>query len=259
MKKLGLALGVGASRGFAHLGVLKALAEHGIRPDFIAGGSMGSLIGGVFALNGDIGEVESLVEGYEKSDLFVVDLPTAIAKSGVGKDKKFLKTVYRATNGKSIGDCVIPFRAAAVDLITGEEYVFENGPLLTAIRASCSIPGVLPPVRHDGKVLVDIGLLNRVPANVVRAMGAEAVLGVDALGDFRPGWKPKSFLSVISRSFEVVDKHTFHRRREECDFLLTPSHDEVEPMKFTKKYKAVSIEAGYRAAVENMDAIKAML
>lgn len=259
MKTLGLALGVGGARGFVHYGVLLELEANGIKPDFIAGGSMGSLIGGVYALNGDLGQVGELVRQYRQSDLYVIDIASALLKSGVSNDKRFIKTMSAATEGKNIEDCKIPFKAVAVDLCSGEEIILERGELWRAIRASCSIPGILPPVEVNGMYLVDGGLLNRVPASIARAMGADVVVAVDALGDFAPGWKPKSFVSVMQRSFAIVDKNIFHARRVEYDLLLTPVHDEVDPMKFNKPHKQLSIEAGRQAVRDNIEKIKTML
>lgn len=259
MKKFGLALGVGAAKGFAHLGVLQVLEEHNLIPDYIAGGSMGSLIGGVYALNQDICQVAELVDSYRKSDLFVIDVATALLKSGVGKDRQFARKMSKVTEHKKIEDCKIPFCCNAIDLNSGEQVVLDSGELWMAIRASCSIPGVLPPVIIDNKVLVDGGLLNRVPTDLVRSRGAEVVLGIDCLGDFLPEWKPKSFISVTTRAFAVVDKITFHAHPVDYDMMLTPDHPCVDPMSFNCANKKTSIAAGRKVMEDNIDRLIQLL
>lgn len=258
-KKFGLALGVGAARGFAHLGVLQVLEENGIIPDYISGGSMGSLVGGVYALNRNLEEVAALVESYRRADLFVVDVVAAVLKNGVARDGQFIRKMTKVTEGKNIEDCQIPFCCNAVDLVTGEEVVLSQGELWHAIRASCSIPGVLEPVRMGDRVLVDGGLLNRVPTNLVRNMGADVVVGIDCLGDYRSGWEPKNFVNILTRAFEIVDKKTFHSHAVDYDMMLTPSHDTVDAMQFNKKNKRLSIAAGRKVMEENIDRLKKLL
>ncbi|RKX26750.1 MAG: patatin [Candidatus Zixiibacteriota bacterium] len=175
--KIGLALGGGSARGWAHIGVIRALTEAGIDIDYIAGTSIGSVVGSVFAA----GNIKALEEVAVRLDwkqiayLFDVVLP----KSGLIDGKKvagFVRNHLRKTN---IEELPIPFCAVSTDLNTGDEVVIREGDVIEAVRASISIPGIFTPVRNNGRILVDGGLVNPVPVSVVKEMGADFVIAVD--------------------------------------------------------------------------------
>jgi NTE family protein len=175
--RLGLALGGGGARGYAHVGVLSALAERGIEPAIVCGTSIGALVGGIYAA-GRLGELEEWALPLTPRDLLgLVDL-TAAGGGPVGGRR--LMELYR----EHLGDVAIeelprPFAAVATDLGTGAEVWLRRGPLLAAIQASISIPGVFTPMLRDGRWLVDGGLVDPVPVSLCRAMGAELVVAVD--------------------------------------------------------------------------------
>lgn len=175
--KIGLALGGGSARGWAHIGVIQALTEVGIEIDCIAGTSIGSVVGSVFASGNikDLEEVAVKLDWKQIAYLFDVVLP----KSGLIDGKKvagFIQNHLRKTN---IEELPIPFCAVSTDLNTGDEVVIREGDIIEAVRASISIPGIFTPVRINGRTLVDGGLVNPVPVSVVRKMGADFVIAVD--------------------------------------------------------------------------------
>ena len=175
--KVGLALGSGSARGWAHIGVFRALAEAGIRVDCVAGTSVGALVGAVFA-SGKLDALEEVVLGLDWKQIacfFDVVFP----KSGLIDGKKVADFVRSHMREENIEDLPIPFGAVATDLATGHEVVAQSGDVIEAIRASISVPGIFTPVRKDGTVLVDGGLVNPVPVSVVREMGADFVVAVD--------------------------------------------------------------------------------
>lgn len=175
--KIGLALGSGSARGLAHIGVLRAIKEAGINIDVIAGTSMGALIGSVFAAGKLDGLTTRFLDFDWKSIITLLD--PVFPRSGLIDGQKitdFVRTHMPATN---IEDLPIPFRAVATCIMSGEEVVFGTGDLIEAVRASISVPGIFTPVRSDGRVLVDGGLVNPVPVSVVRAMGADLIIAVD--------------------------------------------------------------------------------
>lgn len=175
--RLGLALGGGAARGMAHLGVLRALADAGVRIDFIAGCSIGALVGAIAAA----GRTDGLEATFKTFDwrktlsFFDVVFP----RSGLIDGAKVTELVREHLPATQIEALSIPFAAIATDLHSGAEVVLRSGDVIEAVRASIAVPGVFTPVRVDGRVLVDGGLSNPVPVSVVRAMGADQVIAVD--------------------------------------------------------------------------------
>lgn len=160
-KKLGLALGSGAWMGLAHIGVLKSLEENKIPISFIAGSSVGSIIGGLYAFNPNIKEIEKIVNNLSLKDANLYGL----LKKTIGNVK--------------IEDLKIPYSAIASDLLTGEAVVINQGSLITALKASSAVPLLFSPVKIKGKNLVDGGMTNPIPINTVRQMGADVVMGVN--------------------------------------------------------------------------------
>jgi len=176
-QSVGLALGGGSARGWSHIGVIRALAEAGIKIDYVAGTSIGAVIGSVFAAGTikDLEEVAVRLDWKQIAHLFDVVLP----KSGLIDGRKvagFIQDNLRKTN---IEELSIPFCAVSTDLNTGEEVVIREGDIIEAVRASISIPGIFTPVRDNGRILVDGGLVNPVPVSVVREMGSYFVIAVD--------------------------------------------------------------------------------
>jgi len=175
--KIGLALGGGSARGWAHIGVIRALNEAGIDIDYIAGTSIGSVVGSVFASGNikDLEEVAVRLDWKQIAYLFDVVLP----KSGLIDGKKVAGFVRNHLRKSNIEELPIPFCAVSTDLDTGHEVVIRKGDIIEAVRASISIPGIFTPVRNNGRILVDGGLVNPVPVSVVREMGADFVIAVD--------------------------------------------------------------------------------
>jgi len=174
--KIGVALGSGSARGWAHIGVLKRLEEKGIKPDIVTGTSIGSLVGAACAM-GVLGEFEAWVRTLEWRD--VVGFLDISLDGGLIKGKKlfdFFKSNYPQNLIEDLG---IPYGAVATDLETGTEVWLRNGTVLEAVRASISLPGLFTPVYRNGRILVDGGLVNPVPVSLCRAMGADIVIAVD--------------------------------------------------------------------------------
>ena len=176
-KKIGLALGSGSARGWAHIGVIKALSEAGIHVDYISGTSVGAAVGAVYA-SGAIHSFEEVVLQLDWKRV-VSFLDVVFPKSGLIDGNKIADFVRTHVGEKDFKDLSRPFRAVSADLITGREFVIQEGDIIEAVRASISIPGIFTPLRKEGKILVDGGLVNPVPVSVVREMGADLVIAVD--------------------------------------------------------------------------------
>lgn len=176
-ERVGLVLGSGAARGWAHLGVLQAIDELAIRVDVIAGTSIGALVGAVYASRG-IEQLKEVVLHFDRRQLLSL-LDLGLRQAGLIDGKRVADELREQIRQPLIEDLEIPFQAVATDLGTGEEVALDRGDVIEAVRASISIPGVFTPVTRNDRLLVDGGLVNPVPVSVARAMGADFVIAVD--------------------------------------------------------------------------------
>lgn len=175
--KIGVALGSGASRGLAHIGVMRALEERGIHVSFVAGTSMGAFIGSVYAA----GNLPRLGTDFLAFDWRSVAslLDPVFPRSGLIDGQKLAAFLSDYTSRRKIEDLPLRFRAVATDLLSGAEVILDSGDVTEAVRASIAVPGLLTPVQLNNRILLDGGLVNPVPVSVVRAMGADVVIAVD--------------------------------------------------------------------------------
>jgi len=175
--RIGIALGGGSARGWAHIGVLAALAERGIEPEIICGTSIGALVGGIAAA-GKLAELEAWVAALTRRDVLgLVDF--TIAGGGLIGGQKLINLYRQHLGDVTIEELPRRFAAVATDLDSGSEVWLQEGSLLDAIRASISLPGMFTPVRRGGRWLVDGGLANPVPVSLCRVLGADVVIAVD--------------------------------------------------------------------------------
>ncbi len=177
---IGLALSGGAAKGLAHIGVIKALEESGIKVDYIAGSSMGALVGAAYASGIPIDTLEKIAintDWVTVAKLFVPGFSTAGLVEGK-RVKEFLSSIYGDVR---IEDCPIPFAATAADISTGKLYIINRGSLLEAVRASISIPIVFTPVKYQDILLVDGGVVDPVPIDIVKEMGADYIIAVHVI------------------------------------------------------------------------------
>lgn len=183
--RIGLALGSGSARGLAHIGVLRALKEANIEVDLVAGTSMGAVIGAVFASD----KIDGLSARLCNLDWpgIVALLDPVFPRSGLIDGQRVAEFVRAHVPSAHIEGLLLPFAAVATDLMTGEEVVATTGDLTEAVRASIAVPGIVTPVRSNGRILVDGGLVNPVPVSVARAMGADLVIAVDLNHDIVAG------------------------------------------------------------------------
>lgn len=178
---IGLALGSGGARGWAHLGVIRALSELGIQISCVAGTSIGALVGAVFAA-GNIDLLYRFVLGLDWKKIIHYFVELTFPRSGLIDGVHIVEFLEEHVQALKIQDLPIPFAAVATNLETGEEVVLREGKVTEAVRASIAVPGMFTPVLRDGMVLVDGGLVEPLPVSVARALGAERVIAVDITG-----------------------------------------------------------------------------
>jgi NTE family protein len=191
--RIGLALGSGSARGWAHIGAIRALEERGLKPDIVCGTSVGALVGAAYA-SGELDRLEKWVTSLAWTT--VVKLMDITWRGGLIRGQRIFNLFRSTFEDRDIADLPIPFGAIATELGSGREIWLRHGKVFDAVRASCAIPGVFTPVIRDGAVLVDGGLVNPVPVSMCRALGADIVVAVDLtwgkLGPYRTRGRNKT-------------------------------------------------------------------
>ena len=224
-RKVGLALGSGAARGFAHIGVLTVLEKEGIPIDMIAGTSAGALIGALYAQGRTANEIKSLIIDLGRKRLaLLTDL--ALPKTGLIRGRKIEDTLRSIIGDIEFRDLKMPFACVATDIITGEEVVIKQGLVWEGVRASVSIPVILAVARREGRYLVDGVLTNPVPVSVLREMGADFIIAVNTMSDRSKSLKPVSkkpnIFSVIMQTIHIVAYQSLKSSLAGADVVIEP-------------------------------------
>ena len=241
--KVGLVLGGGGAKGAAEIGALKVIEEVGIPIDFIAGTSIGSIVGGLFAMGTSSHQLDSLFVNQDWVGLFTNNV------------RDFL---FRVTRQKHFDELEIPFRCVAADINNNEEVVMSQGLVCDAMRASMSIPGVFKPVIQDGRMLMDGGLLNNLPVDVVKAMGADVVIAIDLQQKQHKDreFSLKSLLGIdgpLNWLVERPDWKKYNANRRAADVYIHPMLDGYGASDFNKTDIRQMITLGYEAAMNARD------
>lgn len=243
--KLGLALGSGGAKGYAELGALYAFEQNGIEFDIIAGTSIGSVIGAFYA-DGysatDCLELLKSVDVSEIKNLFMIKMDTL----------GLFRSIDRSIGSLNIEELKKPFRAVATVLDTGEEYVFKTGNVAKALCASSAYPPFFKPVLVDGKSLIDGAFANSVPADHVKEMGADYIVGIDLSSHVKSGG---GILSMIFPEFKGGAEIPWQKGYDNSDVMLHPNLTAYKSVSFSAANEM--FEIGYACAVEHMEEIKA--
>ncbi len=257
MKKLGLALGSGGCRGVAHIGFLKALDEADIQPDYICGCSMGSVVGAAYASGMKPEEIWAAVSKLRFLDL----ISPSKQRGGLFGTKKMRALLQKYIGDITFADLKLPFHCVAVDMCTQRLIEFSEGSVLDGVVASSSIPAVFHPLVKDGMRLVDGGILERVPVQQVKAMGADLVVAVDVLGQRNCSEDTPRTLGVLLEMIDLMDNYRTRRRRKEnadiIDFWLEPDMGDMSQYDL-KKIK-LAYEKGYELGLAYAPKIKSAL
>ena len=245
---IGLALGSGSARGLAHIGVLKALEEMEIEVDIISGSSAGALIGGLYSTGISPTMIKNLAIQIDKKMWTDFTMP----KKGIIKGEKIQEILKLITADRNIENLDKKLIIVATDLKTGEEIIFTEGPIHTAIRASISIPGVFEPVEYMGRTLVDGGVVDRVPISVLKNMGADIVIGVD-VGFSRYQSKFIHMFDIILQSIDIMSKQIMEADLSLADLIISPPLSHIESPRFELVEECTQI--GYEATMAKKDSI----
>ena len=253
---IGIALSGGAARGMAHVGVLRALFENGIRIDCIAGTSAGALVGGALASGMPLDEIEDLGRTLRWRDIGRVTM----SRLGVQSNERLEQYLRARLPISKFEDLPIPFAVVATELKTGAAVIMrDRGDVPLAIRASCAIPGwYVPVIDEQGRQLVDGGLVAVVPSSVARSLGADIVIAVDvnAAGATFIG-PSSSVIGVLLQSMLVVQKTASHYQLQLSDFVITPK---VGHIRWDEMGRADELmNAGYEAGLESIAGIRALI
>lgn len=250
--KLGLALSGGGTRGIAHLGVLKAFAEQRIRFDCVAGTSVGSLVGAIYCADVSLDEVIAEAGIVTRKEL-------VNKKFGIGSNSGNIERFAdKFLQGKTFEQLQTPFSCVAVDIVSGREVVLNTGNVSRAVSASCAVPALFTPVEYGDMLLVDGGLLNNMPADVCRQMGADIVVGVD-LNHNRgnKGARPRNVFDTIAATWNITTKSTMYKGQLNSDIIIEP--ELTEHKNTSLKNVDERIQAGYDATLKIIDELKNIL
>ena len=254
--KIGLALGGGAARGFAHIGVIKALEAQGIYPDIIVGTSAGSVVGALYASGKDGFELQRTAMDMDEAEISDWAMPFFSKVSGVLKGDALQNYVNRAVKNVPIERLKIPFGAVATDLNTGKPILFQRGNTGQAVRASSAVPSVFQPVKIGTHAYVDGGLVAPVPVKFAKDMGADFIIAVN-ISTQTEAQAAASSLEVLMQTFSIMGQRLNFYELKEADIVIAPSLGAMGSSDFAGRNRAIL--AGEQAAAAMMPQLKAKL
>lgn len=250
--KIGLALGSGGARGFAHLGVIKALIDAGIPIHLIAGSSMGALVASFYGAGIDMDRLYKLSTAFKRKYFLDFTVP----KMGFISGKKVKEFIKVFTHGKNIEELSIPIGIVATDLLTGEKVVFKTGSVADAVRASISIPGIFVPEKYNGRILVDGGVSDRVPVSVAKEMGADIVIAVD-VSRVKRNAEITSIYDVIMQSIDIMQAEIINNREIAASVMIRPPVEIYSSRAFTNIEEIINL--GEAEAKKHITQIKTVI
>jgi NTE family protein len=254
--KIGLALGGGAARGFAHIGVIKALEAQGIVPDIVVGTSAGSLVGALYAAGNNGFALHKMALEMDEAAISDWSVPLFAKATGVLKGEALQNYVNRAVNNRPLEKLKIPFGAVATDLNSGQPILFQRGNTGLAVRASSAVPSLFNPVGIGDRHYVDGGLVSPVPVRFARQMGADFVIAVNISA--QPEAQPSSSaMDVLLQTFAIMGQSINYYELREADIVIQPRLGSMKGNDFPGRN--VAILAGEQAAVGAMVEIKQKL
>lgn len=249
--RIGLALGGGAARGFAHVGVIQVLEEAGIRPTLVTGTSAGSLVAAFYASGKTGAQLQHVAETMEEATFADWTLP--IFSRGVLRGEALARYVNSQVSGRLIEEFPLPLGIVATDLNSGQSVLFQRGDTGTAVRASSAVPALFQPVKISGREYVDGGLVSPVPVRAARQMGAELVIAVD-ISSPPEGNLAGGTLEILLQTFSIMGKSINSLELKDADVVVRPALLGVSSSDFGARKR--SIEAGRKAMLALMPQLR---
>ena len=250
--KIGLALGGGAAKGFAHIGVIKMLEASGIHPDVVAGTSAGSVVGALYASGMDAFALQQTAFGLDEAKIRDVRL----FSGGLVQGQALQDYVNQLLHKQPIEQLKMPFAAVATELESGTRTVFVRGNAGRAVRASSSIPGVFEPVEIHGKHYVDGGVVSPIPVDAARQLGADFVIAVD-ISAAPDGSNPQGMMNIVGQSIDIMGRQLAAQESARADVVIRPDLRGIGRTDFEQKNQAIL--QGEKAALAAIPAIRAKL
>jgi NTE family protein len=252
--RLGLALGGGAARGFAHVGVIQVLEEAGLRPAFLVGTSAGSLVAALYASGKTPADLVRVAQSMQEAE--ITDWMLPILNRGALRGEALARYVNTQVGGRTLEQMSIPVGIVATDLGNGDAITFRRGNTGAAVRASSAVPGVFQPVRVGDREYVDGGLVAPVPVRQAREMGANFVIAVDISSD--PEGNPSGdTFQILMQTFAIMGKSINQLALKDADWVVRPALSGVKSADFSARMR--SIEAGRAAMREALPGLKARM
>jgi len=244
--KIGIALGGGFARGIAHLGVLKVLEEEKIPISFVAGTSVGALIGAIYCSGGSVADMEKIASRVRFRDF----ARWTLSRYGFASNQRMMGFLNSILKVKTFEEMRIPLAVTATDFATGGGVVFHSGSLVDPVRASCAYPGMFLPVNIRGRLLVDGMLAHPVPTRPVRDMGADRVLAVHLRGRWGNSGIPRHLFDVIGQCFAIAQENSYTLWRPWADLVLEPDVNSFKYDDFEQACEMIAAgESAMRAAL----------
>ena len=247
--RIGLALGGGAARGFAHIGVLQVLEEQGIKPDLVVGTSAGSLVAALYAAGKSPTELQSMAMSLDESSITDWVFPGRSLLKG----EALARFIRAQTAGKQIENMRLPLGIVAADLQSGAPILFRKGDPGTAVRASSAVPAVFEPVSINGREYIDGGAVSPIPARFARQMGAEVVIAVD-ISAIPQGQPTKRAVDILLQTFNIMGHAISQHELVEADVVMRPKLEGIGSADFSSR--RLSILAGREAALMVLPQLK---
>lgn len=252
--KIGLALGGGAARGFAHVGVIAVLEEAGLRPQFVVGTSAGSLVAALYASGKTSAQLQQTALNME--EVAITDWMLPIFGRGMFRGDALARYVNQLVAGRLMENMVIPLGIVATDLNSGQAVLFRRGDTGTAVRASSAVPAVFVPVKINGHEYVDGGLVSPVPVHFARQMGADLVIAVD-ISDPPEANPAGDTLQILLQTFSIMGKSINRYELRDADVVVRPSLTGLKSADFSARQRA--IDSGRAAMLAALPALRAKL
>jgi NTE family protein len=257
--RIGLVLGGGGARGLAHIGVLRILENENIPIDIISGVSVGALVGGLYAAGVEVEKLENIAQniGWEKiTNISTEALVRLLVAEKLLSTEKLEKYISQEVENKRFDELKIPFACVATDLKTGEKIIFREGLLAPAVRASATIPGVFEPVEYRQRYLVDGGLVDNLPVEVAKMLGADIIIAVAVSADFTQ-YSTANILLTLNQAIYIQSEVLTQEQLNKADLLVLPKVKDITAVEIWRAEECIS--AGIIAARKALPEIKKLI